>query len=327
MNKKLSDSINKSFFSLKDMLMVGSFREILLGLEQVHGLALSLMDAEGNMISVPDARAGCDYCLLNVMFDFGKRCRESDREHMARARETKKTLIYRCYAGMNDIIIPIFYQNYFLGAVITGQIRFARDPLPDFIKLAHGKKTVINKMRRTYKKAPVYNKKHFVKVIKLIENIVNTIILLNAKNLSGIHELEKNKNLNKIQMVQSTKESVEKHFREDINLEMFARRFDMKLSRFSRLFKEYMGKTFREYLLGIRLEEAKRLLVVTDQSVSDIAYNVGFGDSNHFSIIFKKKVGTPPRQFRQKVWQEKNIEINVGESAGMFSWDKLQKAE
>lgn len=50
----------------------------------------------------------------------------------------------------------------------------------------------------------------------------------------------------------------------------------------------------------VRLQNAKRLLRSTDMSVTEIAYAVGFSDSNYFSSFFKKLVGKTPRQYRHR---------------------------
>jgi AraC family L-rhamnose operon transcriptional activator RhaR/AraC family L-rhamnose operon regulatory protein RhaS len=54
----------------------------------------------------------------------------------------------------------------------------------------------------------------------------------------------------------------------------------------------------------IRLEKAKRLLSVTNESVTRIAFLLGFSDSNYFSVYFKKHTGLSPREYR-KLIQEK----------------------
>ena len=63
-------------------------------------------------------------------------------------------------------------------------------------------------------------------------------------------------------------------------------------------FKRQMGKSIIQYLLDIRVEEAKRLLSESSMSCSRIAAAVGFDDANYFSRIFKKKTGYSPLKYR-----------------------------
>lgn len=64
--------------------------------------------------------------------------------------------------------------------------------------------------------------------------------------------------------------------------------------------KKNFQMTFKEYLNGIRLEEAKRLLGMADKNVSEIAYQVGFNSPNHFNRTFKISEGCTPTEFRNQ---------------------------
>lgn len=70
---------------------------------------------------------------------------------------------------------------------------------------------------------------------------------------------------------------------------------------FSYLFKHDTGKTFKEFLMSVRLKEAEKLLLSTDKSVTDIAMETGYSTSSHFIAEFKKHVGLTPKQFQKKL--------------------------
>ncbi|WGX76551.1 helix-turn-helix domain-containing protein [Paraclostridium bifermentans] len=55
------------------------------------------------------------------------------------------------------------------------------------------------------------------------------------------------------------------------------------------IFKEEYGITITEYIAKLRLEEVKILLKITDDSIIDIAYSVGFGGISSFYRFFKKR--------------------------------------
>ena len=67
----------------------------------------------------------------------------------------------------------------------------------------------------------------------------------------------------------------------------------------SRLFKEELGLTFIEYLTKIRIDAAKRLLLETNMTVSEISDLVGYQDPSYFTKVFKKREGVTPTQFRR----------------------------
>ncbi len=72
----------------------------------------------------------------------------------------------------------------------------------------------------------------------------------------------------------------------------------MSNSRFSTVFAQESGKTFTEYLTGIRLEKAMELLRTTEKRSSQIAFEVGYNDSHYFSYLFKKNTGLTPGEYR-----------------------------
>ena len=69
--------------------------------------------------------------------------------------------------------------------------------------------------------------------------------------------------------------------------------------RLGHLFTEEMGMTPIEYLNGVRIEHAKRLLSDTDYSGTKISYLVGYNSQSYFIRAFKRREGMTPEQFRQ----------------------------
>jgi len=70
----------------------------------------------------------------------------------------------------------------------------------------------------------------------------------------------------------------------------------------SDLLKKETGKTALELIHIYLISEAKNLLMVADQSVSEIAYNLGFENLPYFSRLFKKEVGISPNQFKKQAY-------------------------
>ena len=68
---------------------------------------------------------------------------------------------------------------------------------------------------------------------------------------------------------------------------------------FLRLFSRVLGVTPHQYLVRSRLRRAARLLADDDMDVTEIAYDVGFGDLSNFVRTFHRAAGVPPMKFRQ----------------------------
>lgn len=91
------------------------------------------------------------------------------------------------------------------------------------------------------------------------------------------------------------------NYKQNITLDDVAKEINMSYHYFSKFFKESTGKKFSDYVMDIRMEEAKRLLADPENSIKDICYAIGYNDPNYFSKIFRKVTGKAPTEFRQKL--------------------------
>ena len=85
-----------------------------------------------------------------------------------------------------------------------------------------------------------------------------------------------------------------------ISLECIANAFNLNKSHLARTFKKATGMTVVSYINRIRCENAKRLLLNKNLSVSEIARDCGFDNCSYFAKTFKKFTGYLPSDFRQK---------------------------
>lgn len=89
------------------------------------------------------------------------------------------------------------------------------------------------------------------------------------------------------------------HYHENINVEAYIESRYLSTSSFFRKFKLYTGMTPLQYLLDIRLSNAKSLLETTDYSIGEIATLIGYDNALYFSRLFHKHVGMSPREYRK----------------------------
>ena len=86
---------------------------------------------------------------------------------------------------------------------------------------------------------------------------------------------------------------------EPVDLESAARFAGVSSFHFLRLFTRALGVTPHQYLVRCRLRRAARLLADGAQSITDVAFEVGFGDLSNFVRTFHRAAGVSPRAFRQ----------------------------
>jgi AraC-like DNA-binding protein len=85
-----------------------------------------------------------------------------------------------------------------------------------------------------------------------------------------------------------------------VRLAELAARVGLSPSRLSHLFRDETGTPIRAYLLDLRLGRAQRLLLDTNERISQIAYRCGFTDLSNFNHAFKRKFGSAPRRYRRR---------------------------
>lgn len=93
---------------------------------------------------------------------------------------------------------------------------------------------------------------------------------------------------------------LETRFTEPVHLDELISMSGMSRRSFLRAFESALGCTPIAHLIQLRINRAAELLTTTDRSITDIAYDVGFNDSNYFSRQFRKSKGVTPRAFRQQ---------------------------
>ncbi len=137
--------------------------------------------------------------------------------------------------------------------------------------------------------------------IDLILNNITNLIVLNLlrelKNNLPTHISEKNycerDNINKA--INYLRDQYNKNF----SLEDIASIANLSPFHFIRIFKSTTGKTPYNYLLDIKIEKAKELLVLKKHTITEICFLCGFNNLEHFSSVFKRKVGLLPSQYRK----------------------------
>ncbi len=99
-------------------------------------------------------------------------------------------------------------------------------------------------------------------------------------------------------IITRARDYMRQNFRKDLALEEVAQSVGISPYYFSKLFKEEAGMNFTEYLTGLRIENAKKLLLNREMSIKEVCVNSGYGNPNYFSRIFKKWTGITPTEFR-----------------------------
>jgi AraC-like DNA-binding protein len=93
--------------------------------------------------------------------------------------------------------------------------------------------------------------------------------------------------------------TMRERFVEPLTLQDLARAAQLSPFHFNRLFRSMTGLAPSVFLSALRLQQAKKLLLTTQRSVTEICFDVGYNSLGTFTSRFTQMVGIPPTRFRQ----------------------------
>lgn len=91
---------------------------------------------------------------------------------------------------------------------------------------------------------------------------------------------------------------IQAHYTENLTLEQLSRIAQRNPQYISAVFSKACGMSIKEYITGLRIDEAKRLLRMTMLPVGEVALRVGYQDAKYFSRVFRQQTAMSPMQYR-----------------------------
>jgi AraC family transcriptional regulator len=92
---------------------------------------------------------------------------------------------------------------------------------------------------------------------------------------------------------------IEEHLGAKLTVKDIAAAIDLSKSHFTRAFKSTLGTSPMVYIAACRVERAKRMMIASAESLTEIALNCGFADQSHLNRQFRRAVGVTPGQWRR----------------------------
>ncbi len=137
--------------------------------------------------------------------------------------------------------------------------------------------------------------------IILIAGILSYIKIKSRRD----HNLNSEENLSATSL--RLKKFVQENFQDsELSLDKAATGLGLSSRYVSRIFKKELKINFTNYVNKVRIEKAKEILLNFNQSITDIAFDVGYGNLNHFERIFKKYEKITPKEYRLRILKKKN---------------------
>ena len=119
-----------------------------------------------------------------------------------------------------------------------------------------------------------------------------TVIVSSSENISG-HTNKK--------VITQIINYIKDYFQEkDICLDKIAKNVHLSPAYVSAMFKKEKNINISDYIIRIRIERAKYLLMTTDMKTYEISEEIGYVNSQYFSVLFKRNTGASPTEYRQQ---------------------------
>ncbi len=91
-------------------------------------------------------------------------------------------------------------------------------------------------------------------------------------------------------------------FHHPLSIAKLARKVGLSASQLQRLFRRHLGMPPTTYLIRIRMDRARALLLSTRLAVKEVSVEAGYHDVSHFSKAFKRQYGQTPTRYRNIAW-------------------------
>lgn len=101
-------------------------------------------------------------------------------------------------------------------------------------------------------------------------------------------------------LMRRARDYVLSHIGETVTTETLSKELGMNRTYLCKLFAEESDMTINQYVVRIKMEEARRLMDITPKSVAEIAEYLGYSSQSYFQKVFKKQYGITPGEYRKK---------------------------
>ncbi len=269
-----------------------------------------LMLDERNFVSYPDAQEGDDGYIYIVY----------DRE-----RGSYKSSLEEVYASAREIVMAKITEEDIINGAVKCEGSFTKrvvsklgdlspqlgDPFENKIQddrelaetlIQEEKKDIISSVFEQYPfncfNCYKIDMKKFDALIEQFHASQDKDVNLLVKIIKLVRECPENKD-GIPPIIENVKKMIDEHIGEELSITELARMMKISVHYLAHLFKSVTGITVTEYRNEMRLTEAKKLLINTEKSITEIAIEVGFNSSTYFAEVFLKHENVSPKQYRK----------------------------
>lgn len=265
--------------------------QLITSLQSFTGIRTNTFDANGRDIQLSGGHSR--FCqLINASAEGHARCEGCDMKASEESFSCRGAYSYRCHAGVCETVVPVFDSGEPVAFLVFGQLL---DDSPVKLQWEAALKTLdwykgdLDELKAAFfdlRRMPRRDMEAYSEILEAVSNYIRQQGIIVSAEYTDIQRLEK---------------YLDEHYTEKLTLKKISADLRIGTTKLCALAKKMSGgSTLMQIIAQRRVDEAKRLLVKNDESVSSVAEKVGFTDYNYFTKIFKNLTGVPPRRYRRE---------------------------
>lgn len=213
-----------------------------------------------------------------------------------------RPLVGVCWAGQREMVFPIYRtsrKRYDAFLSISGYRAPDEIALPRIRRAAHLYPLInYSELLKAHRSLPTelpdigHLERMLMPVCHMITLLLDFCDTLDHQELSSVSGSEL--------LYKKIRFDINRRFPENLTLQSLSQSYHCSYSTISHIFRKYQNETFSQVLASTRVDAAKKYLLYTDTSISEIAHLVGFDDPNYFSSVFRQRTGLSPTQWKKE---------------------------
>jgi AraC-like DNA-binding protein len=234
---------------------------------------------------------GSRFCrLIQKELHFRYRCCRQDQLMCERCKQKQELLIYNCYAGLREAVLPIKTGETSIGYAMLGQFR-TREELPaEIVRDWTGRGFRPETLKAAFLEQPFFDQAALDNMLRLFSMLVGFIVT---------REYVK---VRRPGLVEQTVRWLENRLAEPLSLEDIAAAMNRSKSTISHRIKQQLGLSFKQLCILKRIQRFESIVSAEPQiTIQEAAARVGYDDPYYFSRIYKKVRLTAPSKFIQSL--------------------------
>lgn len=277
---------------------------------------ISIHDASGVLYGHPSLRLtpnqmihSSSFCSCAKSTAAGLRyCLKCKTHSIYKAMRSKQMFVGTCYLGITEIVQPVFWHNRLVCIIYLGNLYLEEDQSKrthQIIKMCQLTGVKEELLLGALKKVGRVDKGLLEEYKEIVQMLYYHIAsFLKTQSDKRKEDLQSSIDRGKYDeechwVINSIRNYVVAYYDKEIRLSDLAKLHCINYEYLCRLFKKEMGIGFTKYIHEIRIKEAKKLLVASEDTILNISLEVGFQSISYFNRLFKKYEGVTPTEYRK----------------------------